>query len=161
MRALIFQLRPMALQEEGLLAALRKHVAALRSREGLDIVVDIEGQDRRLPAAVEEAAFRIAQESLNNVVKHARASEVRVRLTFEPRLLRVCTIDDGVGFNPHARPKARSMGMSSMRERVEAIGGQIQVESAPGLGTSVCVELPTPEPDEARDQEREHGSDAS
>ncbi len=144
MRALIFELRPMSLQEEGFISALKKHVAAVRSREGVDVSLSIEGRERRLPASVEEAAFRITQESLNNVIKHARATRTTVRVVFDEDALRVWTEDDGVGFNPGGRTKHRTMGMASMRERAEAVGGEVQVRSAPGRGTRISVVLPVP-----------------
>jgi signal transduction histidine kinase len=142
MRALIFQLRPMTLQEEGLLSAIKKHLAALLSRHGRVVELKVTGSVRRLPAGVEEAAFRIVQESLNNVVKHANAPRAQVALHFEPRLLKLSTADNGVGFDPNARPRAHTMGMASMRERAESVGGRISVESAPARGTRVSVDLP-------------------
>lgn len=147
MRALIFQLRPMALQEEGLISALKKHAVALRSRHGLDVKVEVDGPEQRLAPAVEEAALRIVQESLNNVVKHARATGALVRLEFHDKHLRICTEDNGVGFNPGAtggRGRARTLGMSSMRERADEAGGSMRVESQPGRGTRVLIELPFP-----------------
>ncbi len=151
MRALIFELRPMALQEEGFVSALKKHVAALRSRESLDVSLNVEGPERRVSPDVEEAAFRIVQESLNNVIKHARATRVTVTASFEDTALRIWTEDDGVGFNPAGRPKLRTMGMTSMRERAEAVGGRIHVDSAPGRGTRVLAELPVaPSAEEVR-----------
>jgi signal transduction histidine kinase len=142
MRALIFQLRPMTLQEEGLLSAIKKHLAALLSRHGRVVELKVTGSVRRLPAGVEEAAFRIVQESLNNVVKHANAPRAQVALHFEPRLLKLSTADNGVGFDPNARPRAHTMGMASMRERAESVGGDISVESAPARGTRVSADLP-------------------
>ena len=100
MRALIFQLRPMTLQEEGLLSALKKHLAALHSRHGRVVTLNVTGDERRLNAAVEDAAFRIIQESLNNVVKHANAPRAQVDLRFAPDLLELRTSDSGVGFEP-------------------------------------------------------------
>ncbi len=142
MRALIFQLRPMTLQEEGLLSAIKKHLAALLSRHGRVVELKVTGSVRRLPAGVEEAAFRIVQESLNNVVKHANAPRAQVALHFEPRLLKLSTADNGVGFDPNARPRAHTMGMASMRERAQSVGGDISVESAPARGTRVSADLP-------------------
>jgi GAF domain-containing protein len=141
MRALIFQLRPMALQEEGLVSALEKHLAALHSRHNQVVELRVSGDKRRLSAGVEEAAFRIVQESLNNVVKHARASSARVELEFAPSCLRVRTSDNGVGFDP-AGPRPRTMGVASMRERAEAMEGTVRIESRPGAGTRVVAELP-------------------
>jgi signal transduction histidine kinase len=147
MRALIFELRPMALKEEGLVQALRKHLAALRSRHGLEASLQIEGTERRLPSTVEEAAFRIVQESLNNVIKHAQANHVEVTLTYEDGALKTLTSDDGVGFAASAARRG-GMGMSSMRERAEAVGGSVAVSSRPGRGTRVKVTLPVPLPSE-------------
>src|SRR6266849_2667474 len=142
MRALIFQLRPMTLQEEGLLSAVKKHLSALRSRNGQVVELQVTGPERRLPAPVEDAAFGIIQESLNNVVKHANSPHAQVRLEFDVDCLRVTTIDSGVGFDPAAPRPVRTLGMSTMRERAEGIGGRLVVEGAYGWGTSVSAELP-------------------
>jgi signal transduction histidine kinase len=142
MRALIFQLRPMTLQEEGLLSAVRKHLSALHSREARVVELHVTGSARRLPAATEDAAFRIIQESLNNVVKHASAAHAEVHLDFQSDCLRVRTTDDGVGFDPLAPRPSNTLGVSSMRERAEAIGGRLLIESAFGRGTRITAELP-------------------
>jgi signal transduction histidine kinase len=143
MRALIFQLRPMALQDEGLVSALKKHVAALLNRDGLKVTLRVEGSERRLPGRVEEAAFRIAQESLNNVAKHAQATNTTLQVRFTSDHVRVCTSDDGIGFDSTKRLRARTLGMASMRERAQAIGGSLRVSTKPGHGTRVCADLPT------------------
>src|ERR1051326_8869528 len=93
MRALIFQLRPMTLQEEGLLSALKKHLTALQSRYGMVVELRVTGSARRLEAALEDAAFRITQESLNNVVKHSGKKSAQVQLEFDADVLRLTTID--------------------------------------------------------------------
>src|SRR5207248_8934445 len=97
---------------------------------------------RRLAAPIEEAAFGILQESLNNVIKHANAPRVQVQLDFDSERLRVSTVDSGVGFEPAAPRQANTLGMSSMRERAEAVGGRLVVESAPGRGTRIHADLP-------------------
>jgi signal transduction histidine kinase len=147
MRALIFELRPTALKEEGLVQALRKHLAALRSRHGLEATLQVEGSERRVPTTVEEAAFRIVQETLNNVVKHAQAGHVEVTIAYEGDALRTVTVDDGVGF-AGASARRGGMGMASMRERAEAVGGAVTVTSKPGRGTRVVARLPVPLPAE-------------
>ena len=120
MRALIFQLRPMTLQEEGLLSAVKKHLSALHSRHGRVVELQVTGAERRLPAPIEDAAFGIIQESLNNVVKHANAARTQVQLRVWCGLLcGVTTVDDGVGFDPAAPRPVPTLGMSSMRERAE------------------------------------------
>jgi signal transduction histidine kinase len=142
MRALIFQLRPVTLQEEGLLSALKKHLAAVQSRHGRLVELRVTGPQRRLAAGVEDAAFGIVQESLNNVLKHASAEHVQVEVDFKTDLLRVCTTDDGVGFEPSVPRPHPTLGMSTMRERAESVGGRLRVESSPGHGTRVTAELP-------------------
>jgi signal transduction histidine kinase len=132
----------MTLQEEGLLSAVKKHLAALHSRHGTLVELRVAATPRRLPAAVEDAAFGIIQESLNNVFKHAQATHTHVELHFEPDVLRVSTRDDGVGFEPSLPPQRNTLGMSSMRERAESVGGRLSVESAPGQGTRISAELP-------------------
>jgi signal transduction histidine kinase len=145
MRALIFQLRPMTLQEEGLLSALKKHLNAVHSRDGRLVELQVTGSARRLPAPVEDASFRIIQESLNNVIKHADSDQARVELDFGADCLRVSVVDAGVGFDPSARRQTGKLGMTSMRERAESAGGTLSVESAPGQGTRVRAEFPVPD----------------
>jgi signal transduction histidine kinase len=147
MRALIFQLRPMTLQEEGLLSALKKHLNAVHSRHGRLVELQVTGTARRLPAPVEDAAFRIVQEGLNNVVKHAGAEYARVELEFGVDRLRIAIVDSGVGFDPSTPRQTGKFGMSTMRERAEGVGGRLTVESAPGQGTRVSAEFPVEESD--------------
>jgi signal transduction histidine kinase len=142
MRALIFQLRPMTLQEEGLLSAVKKHLTALHSRHGRFVELQVTGAVRRLPSGVEDAAFGIIQESLNNVVKHSNAAHAQVQIRFEPRALRLLTVDNGVGFNASSPTATPTMGMTSMRERAEGVRGRLTVESEPRVGTRVEAELP-------------------
>ena len=142
MRALIFQLRPMTLQEEGLISALKKHLSALHSRRGPHVELQVTGSARRLTAPIEDAAFGIIQESLNNVVKHANATRTQVLLDFGPDALGVTTVDDGVGFDPAAPRLTPTLGMSSMRERAENVGARLIVQSAPNAGTRIHTELP-------------------
>jgi signal transduction histidine kinase len=142
MRALIFQLRPITLQEEGLISALKKHLTALHSRHGRVVELQVTGSERRLAAPIEDAAFGIIQETLNNVVKHANAARTQVQLHFGADALALTTIDDGNGFDPAAPRLAPTLGMSSMRERAEGIGGRLTVDSAPGQGTRISADLP-------------------
>jgi len=142
MRALLFALRPAALAEEGLSAALMKHAAAIESREGITVNLEITGEGR-LPQPCEEALYRVFQEALNNVVKHAHAQNVWVRLAMGKDETHLSIRDDGAGFAvaPHGSV-FQTMGLTSMRERVEALGGSIAIDSAPGSGTTVAVMIP-------------------
>jgi signal transduction histidine kinase len=143
MRALIFQLRPEALHEEGLTAAVRKHAAALAAREGLDVRVHAEEDRLPLEEVAEEELFRIVQEAVHNCVKHARPHHVDIRLAevaSDPGTLVVEVDDDGVGFEPSA-PHPGHLGLDTMRERTERLGGRLEVESSPA-GSQVRAVLP-------------------
>jgi PAS domain S-box-containing protein len=146
MRALIFELRPGALEEEGLLQALRKHAAAVAGREMLKVEVVSPNDDQvpRLKPAVEEALYRIAQEALHNVTKHARATRVDIHIGVEGQALALRVVDDGQGFDLNQVP-AGHMGLGTMGQRATALGGEYSVESKPGQGTTVTVRLPLAE----------------
>jgi signal transduction histidine kinase len=141
MRALIFELRPGALAEEGLVVAVSKHAAAVAAREGID--VDVAGPDDRLPLSpeAEEQLYRLTQEALNNVVKHARTVAAAVIVTSGPAQVTVAIHDDGIGFDP-ALARPGHLGLASMRERVTRLGGRLDVASAPGCGTTITATVP-------------------
>jgi signal transduction histidine kinase len=144
MRLLIFELHPPALEQEGLVAALRVRLAAVEARAGLQAELEIEGE-RRLLVAVEQELYRIAQEALNNVVKHAAARQVAIRLRFTDTTVCLQVCDDGVGFDPLIARNAGGVGLRSFEERAAKLGGQIRVESSPGQGTTVTVAIETKE----------------
>lgn len=145
MRALIFELRPGALAEEGLGAALTKHSAAVTAREGLEIAVQV--PEERLPLAVEqeEHLYRLAQEALHNAVKHARANHAWVELAAGDGEVVLTVRDDGVGFDP-AEPHPGHFGLETMHERAFRIGAELTLESAPGAGTKLRVNVPAAAP---------------
>lgn len=144
MRAAIYNLRPVALDEHGLAAALRESAAAFRRATGVDCAVTINGQAARLGEDTELAVFRIAQEALNNVEAHAGAQRVLIRLGFEPDLLTLEVIDDGRGFElAGVREAPRShLGLIGMKQRAEGIGGTLEIWAAAGQGTHVTLLLP-------------------
>ena len=141
MRALIFELRPGVLAEEGLAQALRKQAAALSAREGIDILVDLPEQRFSLAAHVEENLYRIVLEALHNTMKHAGAGHAWVRFDRNERELRFEVVDDGVGFDP-AQPAPGHLGLHTMADRARAIGATLAIETAPGQGTTVGIALP-------------------
>jgi PAS domain S-box-containing protein len=148
MRSLIFELRPASIEQEGICQALRTHAAAVQSRTGISVTVQAELADE--PAIeVEHAVFRVAQEALHNVVKHAMAGSVAVELWQEDGSLRLRVRDDGIGFDPDRVPSGGHLGLLGMRQRAERIGGRLAVESAPGQGSSVTLVAPLRTPDPA------------
>jgi signal transduction histidine kinase len=141
MRSLIFELRPAELETAGLAAALRKHVEVLRRLHEQEIDVRVEG-DRRLPPGIEKGLLRIAQEALGNALRHAGASRVELSLVTRDSRVALRVADDGRGFDPEeAAARSRRLGLTSMRERTEALGGTLSIESEPGSGTTVAVEV--------------------
>jgi PAS domain S-box-containing protein len=138
MRVLIFGLHPPALEEEGLVAALQTRLATVESRAGLRTEIRVEGE-RHLPLLVEEELFWIALEAFNNVVKHARAQQLRVNLRFDDQGVCLEIADDGLGFDPAMAGESGGMGLHGIEERVQRIKGQLEITSAPGQGTTLKV----------------------
>jgi signal transduction histidine kinase len=137
-RRLIYDLRPPALDDLGLVTALREEFARMELN-GLKIHLQAPERLPSLPAAVEVAAYRIAQEAVNNVVKHAGAVNCQVRLEAQDDVLEVEIHDDGRGIPPGAH---LGVGLHSMRERAEELGGRLEIGSAPGGGTQIIARLP-------------------
>jgi signal transduction histidine kinase len=143
LRSLVFQLRPAAIETEGLADALRKHVEVLRRVHPTTLELELAGTPRLRPG-VDEEVFRIAQEALHNALRHARASRIAVRLEENGDGLGLSVADDGAGFDPgDAALRARRLGLTSMEERARELGGRLEIESAPGAGTSVRLEVPS------------------
>ncbi len=140
MRALIFELRPESLEIEGLVAALTKQVAVLRTRYKLNVEADL-GEEPDLSMEMKHALYRIAQEALHNIVKHARASVVVLQLARQANEIILQVRDNGRGFD-QAGHFPGHLGLRSMHERVSKMGGTLTIESVPGQGTCVGVRMP-------------------
>jgi signal transduction histidine kinase len=143
-RTLAFELRPSILDECGLVEALRNLVKRHGERAGLDASFTALPTDARAPVEVETACFRIVQEALSNIVRHARASHVEVSLMAQDIALEVTVRDDGIGFNVE-RPRS-GLGLMGMSERAELVGGGVDIQSAPGAGTTVRARFPLSSP---------------
>ncbi|MCP9959495.1 GAF domain-containing sensor histidine kinase [Streptomyces sudanensis] len=142
LRAAVVELRPAALEEDGLVHTLRAHVQALDRAHTARITFD-GGGIRALPASQEEALLRVAQEALHNALRHSGAGEVAVRLARHGQGARLTVADDGRGFDPRAiRRAGRHLGLVSMRDRASGVGGRLAVHSAPGEGTTIEMEVP-------------------
>jgi signal transduction histidine kinase len=137
MRTLLLELRPAALTQTRLGDLIKQLCEAFIGRSRLPITLNIEG-DNELPPEVQVAIYRIAQESLNNVFKYARATQVNVNLVITPGAVHFDVCDNGVGFDM-STSKPTSLGMRIMSERAEAIGADFHISSTPGSGT--CVEV--------------------
>jgi PAS domain S-box-containing protein len=141
-RNVMADLRPTALDEYGLLPALREYALPFGERLGVAVTVSGEASGPRPAAVLETALFRIAQEAINNVAKHARARAIEIRLDAVPGKLVLSIADDGAGFDAEAAMAAQGgWGLRTMRERAQAIGGELGIESAPGRGTRVSVAI--------------------
>jgi len=141
MRLLIFELRPPALAKVGLVATLQARLEAVEGRTGLTTTLEAD-PDLRTRAEIEEALYRVAQEALNNVLKHARASNVWVIVTETDRVVTLEISDDGEGFDPRSGAAQGGLGLRSMRERIARLGGEMHIESSEGAGTRVHAEVP-------------------
>jgi signal transduction histidine kinase len=141
LRSLIFELRPPDLARDGLCGALRKHVEVLRRVQSA--AVEMEG-DLELEADLRRDAeiFRIAQEALQNALRHAEPSRILVRIGQRDGRLQLDVVDDGVGFDPNEPGlRSRRLGLTSMEERAQRIGGRLDIRSAPGEGTTVHLDV--------------------
>jgi len=140
-------LRPPSLDPLGLEAALREYSRSAGSKFGLAVRFKARGfTSERLPMAVETALYRVVQEAMTNVVRHARATRVDVMAERRGDRVLVMVEDDGVGFEPHQVQRGEHLGLLGLRERAEALGGTLTLESAPGAGTTVVVEVPSADP---------------
>ena len=140
MRLLLFELRPPLLQERGLAAALRARLQGVETRAGLVTQFDCQSEERLSPDK-EQELYRVAQEALNNVLKHAHAGRVDVNLAVANGDATLEVVDDGVGFE-QSLSGGFGLGLRGMHERVERLGGTLRIDTSPGAGTHVRVEVP-------------------
>ncbi len=138
MRLLLYELHPPELADEGLVSALHNRLEAVESRAGLQVAIDLSGE-LDLPLALEGELYKIAQEALNNVVKHANAKTVTIQLDCRDGQVCMAIQDDGVGFDPKQPQAAAGMGLRNIGERVQQINGELSIQSSPGEGTLVQV----------------------
>jgi len=142
MRSLIFELRPVSLEKDGLAATLKKHIDTVRQNSNLNIAFNVEGYIKQ-PIEVEQSLYRIAQEAIHNVIKHACATEVEASLRYKDLSVILSIQDNGKGFNIHALEQPiKTLGLTTMRERVDLIHGRLTIDSAPEKGTRITVEAP-------------------
>lgn len=142
LRRIIHDLRPSALDDLGLVDAIHDLTSARCDEAGVRLEWDVSGPRRRLAAPIETAVFRIAQEAVTNVVRHAHARSARVAIRFEDGRVSVSVEDDGVGFDAARVQRAGGVGLLGMRERAVLVGGTLELASAPRAGTRVTARIP-------------------
>jgi signal transduction histidine kinase len=138
MRLLIYELRPALLEQEGLVQALERRLDAVEKRAGVQVSLETE-QLGRLPSEVEVALYRIAQEALNNALKHASANQIMLRANKTDSRVTLEIEDNGIGFAPETTRTGSGMGLINMRERARQLGGDLTISSTPGGGTHVIL----------------------
>lgn len=147
-RRFIFDLRPMALDDLGLVPTLEQFLSDFRGRSGVNVYIDVEGSKSVLPPETELAIFRVIQEAVNNAHRHAAAKSIHAFLSFNASLNRLSGIvkDDGKGFNTTSVKKnyasLKKLGLLSMEERIQLAGGELDIVSTPGEGTVVSFWVP-------------------
>lgn len=141
LHGVIFDLRPPDLDDLGVVAAIERFVPTIQ-RTGLTCTLTIDGEMPNLTPEVRLGIYRIVQEALHNIVRHAGADQASVRLEVLTEMLRVTIQDNGAGFDAERAVRPTSLGLLSMRERAAAIGASFQINSTPGLGTAVVIERP-------------------
>ena len=145
-RKAIVDLRPSALDDLGLAAAVRWYADEHLRPLGIKVAFEIGGDEQRATGAAATAIFRIVQEAVNNVARHSGARRARITLEFGPSAVVTVVEDDGTGFDPEGlrqpQESGRGLGLLGMRERAELFGGDVEIESGAGQGTSVRVRIP-------------------
>ncbi|MNH91918.1 Signal transduction histidine-protein kinase/phosphatase DegS [compost metagenome] len=156
-RKIIFNLRPMALDDLGIVPTVRKYVQDFEEKARIRTVFQLVGRETRMPSGLEIAIFRLVQESLSNVQKHARASYVCVELTLEKEHVKIYIVDNGVGFNVDLTEKmitkGNNFGLLGMRERVELLEGTMEIDSEIDSGTKLTMLIPIGSTENKEDNE--------
>ena len=141
-RNFIFELRPMMLDDLGLIPTIRRYADTFKEQTGLDVNVTISGEDRRLESYLEVMVFRAVQELMGNAARHSQATLLKLNIDLTDELIRVSVDDNGKGFDFDSVQKGQSLGINLIRERTEMLGGTFEVDSAAGKGTRVMFSLP-------------------
>jgi two-component system sensor histidine kinase DegS len=141
-RNFIFELRPMMLDDLGLVPTIRKYVDAFKEQTALDVNLNVTGNERRLEPYIEVMMFRAVQELLGNVARHGQATLVKLQLDMGNEMLRVSVDDNGKGFDVDALKETTSLGLKLIRERAEMLGGNFEMDSTAGKGTRIVFGVP-------------------
>ncbi|WP_409343766.1 sensor histidine kinase [Paenibacillus sp. MBLB4367] len=145
-RKIIFNLRPMALDDLGLVPTLRRFVQDFEERTKIRASIELIGRETRLPSGMEVAIFRLVQETFSNVLKHANASFISLEITFQAKMVKIAVLDNGIGFDvgliESKIAKGNHFGLMGMRERIELLEGRMDIESTPSAGSKISMLIP-------------------
>jgi two-component system sensor histidine kinase DegS len=141
-RNFIFELRPMMLDDLGLIPTLRKYCEAFKEQSGLEVNVTVTGTERRLEPYIEVMFFRATQELLGNISRHSQATTVKVQVDLGSDLIRVSVGDNGKGFDPETLKDSNNLGLKLIRERAEMLGGNFEIDSSAGSGARISFSVP-------------------
>lgn len=141
-RNFIFELRPMMLDDLGLIPTIRRYADTFKEQSGIDVNVVVSGNERRLEPYLEVMIFRAMQELMGNAVRHSQATQIKVQVDIGENMLRMSVEDNGKGFDADLVGKEGGLGLKIIRERVEMLGGSFEIDSAPGKGARVAVAVP-------------------
>jgi two-component system, NarL family, sensor histidine kinase DegS len=142
-RNFIFELRPMMLDDLGLIPTLRKYSDAFKEQAGLEVSVTVTGTERRLEPYLEVMVFRAVQELLGNAARHSQATLIKVQVDLGNEFIRVHVEDNGKGFAPESLKDSSSLGLKLIRERAEMLGGNFEIDSAAGSGARISFTVPS------------------
>lgn len=141
-RNFIFELRPMMLDDLGMIPTIRRYADIIKEQSGIDLGVSISGTERRLESYIEVMIFRAFQELLGNAIRHGQANQIKVQTDLTDNLVKLVVDDNGKGFNPEIISKEGNLGLRLIKERVELLGGNFLVDSVQGKGTRVILSVP-------------------
>jgi two-component system sensor histidine kinase DegS len=142
-RNFIFELRPMMLDDLGLVPTLRKYADAFKEQAGIDVSVNVSGTERRLEPYLEVMIFRAVQELLGNASRHSQATLIKIQIDLGGDLIRVSVDDNGKGFSPEILKDSTNLGLKLIRERAEMLGGTFEIDSASGSGARISFSVPS------------------
>lgn len=142
-RRIIFDLRPMALDDLGLVPTLQKYIQTFEDRTKVNVDLVVFGKEMQLESSYKAALFRLVQECLNNVAKHAKARSVQVKVEFQSHMIYLVVKDDGVGFElEETKRRGHSFGIMGMKERTQLLQGKMEIVAAPNQGTKIVFQIP-------------------
>ncbi len=145
-KRIVLDLRPRLLDDYGLLPAIRWYAEERLQQAGIDVTIDVQGNEVRLPSHIEIGIFRVIQEAVNNIARHSHATQAAIRILWQPNTLRVEIEDNGRGFDVQETmnyvKRERGLGILGMQERIALAGGTLTIDSTPGMGTRITFEIP-------------------